>query len=144
MKFLLHDHLYFKKSQDRGQEIMSRCKFYVINTQKSQELVDGLHQITLECENRFDAHGFLWIDEEDNIMQIQLLFGELAIEWKSGKGIKYSRTNRATEIPEGIGYHKGVRDLRQVEDTDSIESIKEEVLNAEFPPEWSVKIKQNF
>ena len=123
---------------------MSRCKFYVINTQKSQELVDGLHQIILECENRFDAHGFLWIDEEDEIMQIQLLFGELAIEWKSGKGINYSHTNRATEIPEGIGFHKGVRDLRQVEDKDSIKHIKEEVLNAEFPPEWSEKIKQKF
>ena len=123
---------------------MSRCKFYVINTQKSQELVDGLHQITLECENRFDSHGFLWIDEEDNIMQIQLLFGELAIEWRSGKGIKYSLTNRATEMPKGIGFHKGVRDLRQAEDTDSIESIKDEVLNAEFPAEWSEKIKQRF
>ena len=140
----MHDHLYFKKSQDKGPQIMTWCKFYVINTQKSKELVDGLHQITLECENRFDAHGFLWIDEEDNIMQIQLLFGELAIEWRSGKGIKYSRTNRAEEVPEGIGFHKGVRDLRQVEDTDSIVSIKEEVLNSEFPPEWSEKIKQKF
>ena len=123
---------------------MSRYKFYVINTQKSEELVDGLRQITLECENRFDAHGFLWINEEGEIMHIQLLFGEQAIEWKSGKGIKYSRTNRATEIPEGIGFHKGVRDLRQVEDKDSIKHIKEEVLNAEFPPEWSEKIKQKF
>ena len=123
---------------------MGRCKFYVINTQKSQELVAGLHQITLECENRFDAHGFLWVDEEENIMQIQLRFGELAIEWRSGKGINYSRTNRAAEAPEGIGFHKGVRDLRQVEDTDSIVSIKEEVLNSEFPPEWSEKIKQKF
>ena len=123
---------------------MSKCKFYVINTQKSQEIEDGLHLITLECENRFDAHGFLWIDEEDNIMQIQLLFGELAIEWRSGKGIKYSRTNRASEVPEGIGFHKGVRDLRKVDDTDSIDSIKEAVLNAEFPPEWSEKIKQKF
>ena len=123
---------------------MNRCKFYVINTQKSQELVDGLHQITLECENRIDAHGFLWIDKKDEIMQIQLLFGELAIEWKSGQGIQYSHTNRATEIPEGIGFHKGVRDLHQLENLDSIESIKEEVLNAEFPPEWSEKIKQKF
>ena len=123
---------------------MTRCKFYVINTQKSKELVDGLHKITLECENRFDAHGFLWIDKKDEIMQIQLLFGERAIEWKSGQGIKYSHTNRATEIPEGIGFHKGVRDLRQLNDTDSIKTIKEKVLNAEFPPEWSDKIKQKF
>ncbi len=123
---------------------MSRCKFYVINTQKSQELVDGLHKITLECENRFDVHGFLWIDKDDEIMQIQILFGEIAIEWRSESGIKYSLTNRATEIPEGIGFHKGVRDLRQAEETDSIESVKEEVLNAEFPSEWSEKIKQKF
>ena len=68
----------------------------------------------------------------------------MAIEWISGKGVKYSSTNRATEIPEGIGFHIGVRDLRQVEDTDSIETIKEEVLNSEFPPEWSEKIKQKF
>ena len=47
---------------------MSKCKFYVINTQKSQELVDGLHQISMECENKFDAHGFIWIDEEDEII----------------------------------------------------------------------------
>ena len=77
-------------------------------------------------------------------MPLQLLVRELAIEWRSGEGIKYSRTNRAAEVPEGIGFHKGVRDLRQVEDTDSIVSIKEEVLNAEFPPEWSEKIKQKF
>ncbi|MBG55526.1 MAG: hypothetical protein CL935_00140 [Deltaproteobacteria bacterium] len=123
---------------------MSRCKFYVINTQKSQELVDGLHKITLECENRFDVHGFLWIDKDDEIMQIQILFGEIAIEWRFESGIKYSLTNRATEIPEGIGFHKGVRDLRQAEETDSIESVKEAVLNAEFPSEWSEKIKQKF
>ena len=123
---------------------MTRCKFYVINTQKSKELVDGLYKITLECENRLDAHGFIWIDEEDEIMQMQLLFGELALEWRTGKEIKYSRTNRATEIPEGIGFHKGVRDLRQVEDTSSIQLIKEDILNSEFPPEWSEKIKQKF
>ena len=55
-----------------------------------------------------------------------------------------SHTNRATEIPEGIGFHKGVRDLRQIEDTTSIQSINEKVLNSEFPPEWSDKIKQKF
>ena len=123
---------------------MNRCKFYVINTQKSKELVDGLYKITLECENRLDAHGFIWIDEEDEIMQMQLLFGELALEWRTGKEIKYSRTNRATEIPEGIGIHKGVRDLRQIKDTTLIKSIKEDILNSEFPPEWSEKIKQKF
>ena len=123
---------------------MSKYKFYVINTQKSKELVDGLYQIAMECENRFDAHGFLWIDEEENIMQMQLLFGELAVEWRSGKGIRYSHTNRATEIPEGIGFQKGVRDLRQVENKYLIESIREKLIHAEFPKKWSEKIKQKF
>lgn len=123
---------------------MRGCQFYVISTKKSEEWVDALHQITLGCENRMDAHGFLWIDTEDNIRHIQLLFGEMVIEWIDGKGVKYSRTNRATEVPEGIGYHKGVRVLLPVEDTETIESILEEVRNSVFPPEWSEKILEKF
>ena len=43
---------------------MSKCKFYLIRSKKSEEMVDGLQQIALGCENRADAHGFLWIDVE--------------------------------------------------------------------------------
>ena len=107
-------------------------------------MVDGLQQIALGCENRADAHGFLWIDAENNIRQIQLLFGEIVIEWFAGKGMKYSRTNRDLEVPEGIGYQKGVRILHPLEDTTLIESVLEEGRNAEFPPEWSAKILEKF
>ena len=120
------------------------CQFYVISTKKSEELVDGLYQLTLECENRIDAHGFLWIDTKDNIRQIQLLFGELVIEWIAGKGVHYSRTNRATEVPKGIGFHKGVRVLLPVDDSETIESILTEVRSSVFPPEWSKKILEKF
>ena len=107
-------------------------------------MVDGLQQIALGCENRADAHGFLWIDAKSNIQHIQLLFGEIVIEWFAGKGMKYSRTNRDLEVPEGIGYHKGVRILHPLEDTAIIESVLKEARNADYPPEWSDKILEKF
>ena len=123
---------------------MSNCKFYFISSKKSDEVVEGLHKITLWCENRADAHGFLWIDAESNIQHIQLLFGEIVIEWFAGKGIKFSRTNRDLEVPEGIGYHKGARILHPLDGKTLIEPVLEEVRNAEFPPEWSAIILEKF
>jgi len=123
---------------------MSKCKFYLIRSKKSEEMVDGLQQIALGCENRAEAHGFLWIDVESNIQHIQLLFGEIVIEWFPGKGVKCSRTNRAIEVPEGIGFHKGVRILHPLEDTTIIESVLKEARNADYPPEWSDKILEKF
>jgi hypothetical protein len=123
---------------------MSKCKFYLIRSKKSEEMVDGLQQIALGCENRADAHGFLWIDAENSIRQIQLLFGEVVLEWFPGKGVKCSRTNRAIEVPEGIGFHKGVRILHPLEDPAIIESVLKESRNADYPPEWSDKILEKF
>ena len=123
---------------------MKSYQFYLINSKKSEEVVKGLRQLTLGCENRADAYGFIWIDGEKYIQQIQLLFGEVVLEWFAGKGIKCSRTNRDLEVPEGIGYHKGARILHPLEDTTLIEPVLEEVRNAEFPPEWSAKILEKF
>ena len=123
---------------------MSKCKFYLIRSKKSEEMVDGLQQIALGCENRADAHGFLWIDAEKNIWQIQLLFGEIVLEWFAEKGLKFSRTNRDLEVPGGIGYQKGVRILHPLEDKTLIESVLKEFRNAEFPPELSEKIMEKF
>ena len=107
-------------------------------------MVNGLKQLTLGCENRADAYGFIWIDGEKYIQQIQLLFGEVVLEWFVGKGVKCSRTNRALEVPEGIGFHKGVRILHPVEDKAIIESVLKEARNADYPPEWSDKILEKF
>ena len=123
---------------------MSKCIFYLIHSKKSEEMVDGLQQIALGCENRADAHGFLWIDAENNIRQIQLLFGEIVLEWFAGKGMKYSRTNRDLEVPEGIGYHKGARILHPLEDITLVDSVLAEVRNAEYPSDWSEKILEKF
>ena len=123
---------------------MKSYQFYLINSKKSEEVVSGLKQLTLGCENRADAYGFIWIDAEKNIQQIQLLFGEVVLEWVPGKGVKCSRTNRDLEVPEGIGYHKGVRILHPLEDTAIIESVLKEARNADYPPEWSEKILEKF
>ena len=123
---------------------MKNYQFYLINSKKSEEVVSGLKQLALGCENRADAYGFIWIDGENYIQQIQLLFGELVLEWFAGKGITCSWTNRALEVPEGIGFHKGVRILHSVEDKDLIESVLKEARNADYPPEWSDKILEKF
>ncbi len=123
---------------------MRPFQFYLIDSKKSEEVVNGIKKITLGCENHADAFGFLWIDAENKILQIQLIFGEIVLEWFIGKGIKCSRTNRDMEVPEGIGYQKGVRVLLPVEDTETIESVLLEVRNAEYPPEWSEKILEKF
>jgi len=123
---------------------MKSCQFYLINSKKSEEVVNGLMQLTLGCDNRADAYGFIWIDGEKYIQHIQLLFGEVVLEWFAGKGVKCSRTNRDLEIPKGIGFHKGVRILHPVEDEAIIESVLKEARNADYPPEWSDKILEKF
>lgn len=123
---------------------MKSYQFYLINSKKSEEVVNGLRQLTLGCENRAGAYGFIWIDGEKYIQQIQLLFGEVVLEWFAEKGVKCSRTNRALEVPKGIGFHKGVRILHQVEDKAIIESVLKEARNADYPPEWSDKILEKF
>ena len=123
---------------------MKSYQFYLIDSKKSEEVVNGLKQLTLGCENRADAYGFIWIDGEKYIQQIQLLFGEVVLEWFAGKGVRCGRTNRALEVPDGIGFHKGVRIIHPVEDKDIIESVLKEALNADYPPEWSDKILEKF
>ncbi|MBC8258611.1 MAG: hypothetical protein H8E38_06310 [SAR324 cluster bacterium] len=123
---------------------MSSCRFYLIKTKKSEEVVQGLQQLSLGCENRKDAHGFLWIDATNNIRQIQLLFGEIVLEWFAGKGLTFSRTNRDLEIPEGIGFQKGARILHPLEDKTQMESVLAEARDAEFPAEWSERILEKF
>ena len=123
---------------------MKSYQFYLINSKKSEEVVNGLKQLTLGCENRADAYGFIWIDGEKYIQQIQLLFGEVVLEWFAGKGVKCSRTNRALEVTEGIGFQKGVRIIHPIEDTDLIDLVLKEARNAHYPPEWSDKILEKF
>jgi len=127
-----------------GKEIMINCRFYLIRSKKSEDVENGLNKIALGCENRADAHGFIWIDKEKNIQQIQLLFGETVLEWFPGKGVICSQTNRTLEVPEGIGFHKGVRIIHQIKNESAIKLALKDARNAEYPPEWSEKILEKF
>ena len=123
---------------------MSYCRFYLISSKKSKENINGIKKILLGSENRVDTYGFLWIDSEKNIIQIQFIFGELVLEWLSTKGLIYSKTNRAIDTPEGIGLQKGARVLHPTQNKNEIEFVLEEAKNSIYPVEWSEKILEKF
>ena len=132
------------KKQDKEILKMSYCRFYLISSKKSKENINGIKKILLGSENRVDTYGFLWIDSEKNIIQIQFIFGELVLEWLSTKGLIYSKTNRAIDTPEGIGLQKGARVLHPTQNKNEIEFVLEEAKNSIYPVEWSEKILEKF
>ena len=123
---------------------MIHCQFYLIISKKSEEVVNGLKKHTLGCENRADAHGFFWIDDRDNIQQIQLIFGEIVLEWFEGKWVRFSMTNRAIEVSQEVGLHQGAHILHPLESNILSDTVLDEARNAEYPPEWLDKIMEKF
>ena len=123
---------------------MRHCQFYLIISKKSKEVVNGLKKHTLGCENRADAHGFFWIDDGDNIQQIQLIFGEIVLEWFAGKWVKFSMTNRAMEVSQELGLAHGAHILHPLGNNTLSDTVLEEARNAEYPPEWTEKIMEKF
>ena len=123
---------------------MRHCQFYLIISKKSKEVVNGLKKHTLGCENRADAHGFFWIDDGDNIQQIQLIFGEIVLEWFAGKWVKFSMTNRALEVSQEVGLAHGAHILHPLENNTLSDTVLDEARNAEYPPEWTEKIMEKF
>ena len=123
---------------------MTNSQFYLINSKKSNEEVNGLKKITFGCSNRANSYGFIWIDDENNIQHIQFIFGEIVLEWLPKKGLRYRMTNRVIEAPDGKGFQKGVRTLLPIENKDLIKDAIEEAQTALYPMEWSKKILEKF
>jgi hypothetical protein len=123
---------------------MRHCQFYLIISKKSEEVVNGLKKHSLGCENRADVHGFFWIDDRDNIRQIQLIFGEIVLEWLAGKWVKFSMTNRTMAISQEVGLAHGAHILHPLESNTLSDTVLDEARNAEYPPEWAVKIMEKF
>ena len=121
---------------------MRYCQFYLIISKKSEEVVNGLKKHTLGCENRADAHGFFWIDDGDNIKQIQLIFGEVVLEWFAGKWVKFSMTNRAMEVSQEVCSSQGAYILHPLENKALSDTVLDEARNAEYPLEWADKIME--
>ena len=123
---------------------MRHCQFYLIISKKSEEVVNGLKKHTLGCENRADAHGFFWIDDGDNIQQIQLIFGEVVLEWFTGKWVKFSMTNRMVEVSQETRLPHGAHILHPLDNKALSDTILDEARNAKYPPEWTDKIMKKF
>ena len=123
---------------------MRHCQFYLIISKKSEEVVNGLKKHSLGCENRTDVHGFFWIDDRDNIRQIQLIFGEIVLEWLAGKWVKFSMTNRTLAISQEVGLARGAHILHPLESNTLSDTVLDEARNAEYPPEWADKIMEKF
>ena len=123
---------------------MRHCQFYLIISKKSEEVVNGLKMNTLGCENREDAYGFFWIDDRDNIQQIQLIFGEVVLEWVAGKWVKFSMSNRTIEVSQELVLQHGAHILHPLENKALSKAVLDEARNAEYPPEWSNKIMEKF
>ena len=123
---------------------MKHCKFYLIISKKSEEVVNGLKKHTLGCENRADAHGFFWIDDGDNIKQIQLIFEEVVLEWFAGKWVKFSMTNRTMEVSLEAGLPHGSHILHPLENEALSDTALDEARNAKYPPVWADKIMEKF
>lgn len=123
---------------------MRHCQFYLIISKKSEEVVNGLKKHSLGCENRTDVHGFFWIDDRENIRQIQLIFGEIVLEWLAGKWVKFSMTNRTLAISQEVGLTRGAHILHPLESNTLSDTVLDEARNAEYPPEWADKIMEKF
>jgi hypothetical protein len=121
---------------------MRHCQFYLIISKKSEEVVNGLKKHTLGCENRADAHGFFWIDDGDNIQQIQLIFGEVVLEWFAGKWVKFSMTSRAMEVSQEACSSHGSHIMHPLENKALSDTVLDEARNAEYPLEWADKIME--
>ena len=123
---------------------MRHCQFYLIISKKSEEVLNGLKKFTLGCENSADVHGFFWIDDGENIQQIQLIFGEIVLEWFAGKWVKFSMTNRSMELSQEVCSSHGAHILHPLENNALSDTVLDEARNAEYPPEWADKIMEKF
>ncbi|OGH01595.1 MAG: hypothetical protein A2600_11615 [Candidatus Lambdaproteobacteria bacterium RIFOXYD1_FULL_56_27] len=86
-------------------------RFYKIKSQSSTLLEQGLFKHSLVCEEDPGIFLFLWLDEEDQLTHLQLLFDEQVLEWRRGQGYELYQTNRRSEGAHGLGYQKGSRNL---------------------------------
>ena len=96
-------------------------------------ILNGLKKYTLGCENRADAHGFLWIDNGDNIQQIQLVFGEIVIEWFAGKWAKFSMTNREINVSNDADLPHGAHIMHPLEINTFSRSSRRLSFDSELP-----------
>ena len=118
--------------------------FYEIKSQKTEHSRDGIRQLSFACEDHPDMFCFLWIDPNQKLKHIQLLFGESVLEWKEGQGINCSQTNRIQENEIKIGVHKGSRSLHLNDDPELLNESLQIMKRCEFPESWNPLVHEIF
>ncbi|MEC8183832.1 MAG: hypothetical protein VX208_01965, partial [SAR324 cluster bacterium] len=103
-----------------------------------------IRQLSFACEDHPDMFCFLWIDPNQKLKHVQLLFGESVLEWKEGQGISCSQTNRIQENEIKIGVHKGSRSLQSNDDPELLNESLQIMQRCEFPESWNSLIHEIF
>lgn len=122
---------------------MSLLSFYEIKSQKSKEFVNGIRKTSLVCLNHPEIHIFLWLDESEQLKQVQFVFDENLLEWTEGqKGLTAAETNRKSgHFSAKTGIHKGVRTIHNSQDRSILNKGLQIINTAQFPDHYAGLIR---
>ena len=121
---------------------MKTLKFYIVRSSKSDEVVDGLRKIGLSCVNNPEVHGFIWLNEEDEMMQAQFLFEDICLEWEEQRGYRCGSTNRSIVQWEGAFHQQGSMIFEGENDMEQLNRYLELLKTAEFPEIFDQPIRK--
>ena len=96
---------------------------------------------SLVCEEDPGIFLFLWLNDEDQLTHLQLLFDEQVLEWRLGRGYELYQTNRRSEGAHGLGYQKGSRSLSAYENPQAKEYGLALLGEAQFPPPFGALVQ---
>lgn len=107
--------------------------------------MNGIRKTSLVCLNHPEIHFFLWLDEAEQLKQVQFIFDENLLEWAEGrKGLTASETNRKSDqFLNKTGIQKGVRTIHSSQDISIIKKGLQIINTAEFPNHYAGLIRTN-
>lgn len=111
-------------------------RFYEIKSQKSNEFINGVRQISLSSEIFDNIQCFLWVNGDGALQHLQLLYDEKILEWFADRGFVNGATNRLLNPVEKIGLQKGVRTIHERSDDENLKQGIFLLENSFFPPPY--------
>ena len=116
-------------------------ELYLIRSSKTEEWENGVRKVSFACDDP-DIHAFVWVDLQECLSGIQIIFRERVFEWDKSSGVSQGDTNREA-IMETYGYQKGARSIHnQVHSIGQSDLVLLKTLL--FPGEWDSLVKSCF
>ena len=116
-------------------------ELYLIRSSKTEEWENGVRKVSFACDDP-DIHAFVWVDLQECLSGIQIIFRERVLEWDKSSGVSQGDTNREA-IVETYGHQKGARSIHnQVHSIGQSDLVFLKTLL--FPGEWDSLIKSCF